>query len=124
MALNSTAADVVLCLSEHISCTINWEPLSDMLVTDARRHQVKHLFKRTIKDDQYTVKAAFNREETPALLLLLEYSALFQEDMQARLELHLPLTSLMENQAVHSEVRKILKYLKSVVSVKVTNYSM
>ena len=66
---------VVLCLSKHINCTINWEPWNIMLVTDAGRQQVKHLFKRTAKDDQYTIKAAFDREETLVLSWLLEYSA-------------------------------------------------
>ena len=47
---------VVLCLSQHVNCTINWKPFSVMLVTDTVRQQVKHLFKRTVKDGQYTVK--------------------------------------------------------------------
>ena len=46
-----------------------------MLVTDAGRQQVKHLFKKTIKDDQYTVKAACDGGEILVISLLLEYSA-------------------------------------------------
>ena len=46
-----------------------------MLVTDTGRQQVKHLFKTTVKDGQYTIKATFDGEGTLALPLLLEYSA-------------------------------------------------
>ena len=46
-----------------------------MLVSDAGREQVKHLFKRTVKDYQYAIKAAFDGAKTLVLSLLLEYSA-------------------------------------------------
>ena len=72
---------IVLCLSQHINCTINWEPFSVMLVTDAWRQQVKHLLKRTVKDDQHTKKVAFHGEETLVLSLLLEYSASLWSNM-------------------------------------------
>ena len=98
MALNSTAAarlkfpfeycyidgwdlQVVLRLSEHINFTIYWEPFSVMLVTDAGRQQGKHLFKRTIKDYQYTIKVTFDGVEALVLSLLLEYSASLWSDM-------------------------------------------
>ena len=81
MALNSIAAvrfkflfeyrctdgwdlQVVLCLSEHINCTINWEPFSVTLVTDAVRQQVRPLIKRTVKDDQYIIIQT-NRQRWP-----------------------------------------------------------
>ena len=44
------------------------------MVTDAGK-QHKHLFKRTVDDGQYKIKAAFDGEETLVLSLLLEYSA-------------------------------------------------
>ena len=46
-----------------------------MLVTYARRQQVKNVSKRKVKNGHYTIKAAFDGEETLVLLLLLEYSA-------------------------------------------------
>ena len=56
-----------------------------MLVTDAGRQQVKHLFKKTIKDDQYTLKAACDGGEILVISLLLEYSASLWSDVLSSL---------------------------------------
>ena len=78
---NGCDLQVVLCFSGHVSYTISWEPFSIMLVIDAGRQQVKQFFKRTVKDDQYTMKANFDGEETLVLSLLLDCSASLWSDM-------------------------------------------